>query len=1006
MRKKWKYIKLYIGLLLACFVIPERVFATGESTNEMSGEIEVIMHYSYDDMKDYILAFERKYPNVKVTYTCYPEYEPNLRPRIESGDYGDVIFIPSFFDAVKCETYLEPFGKKEDYDQKYNFLGQGYNHNELIYGIPSYAYLSGFIYNKEVFDKAGVSDIPETIEEFMDAMRLIKEHTDAIPLYTNCVDDWAIQYWEVFPFVDMTGDATYRYHGFIYEENPFRIGTPHYQVYKLLYEMAEERLIEDDPTATNWELSKSMLNEGKIGCVPMGSWAIAQFQNMNRANAKNIGFMPFPNKIDGKQYMTVAVDYSYAITKNSDNKSAARAFIEFMIEESGYALDHQNLSVVKTDPYPDSFQNMDQVVILSNAMASGDSYADYQTLSTNLNLEVADEIQRMVEAGFGIRDEAFDEIIDDWNTRWESSRTQEMRYKTIEIAPDQQTILLMNNAELQLSKAEEDYIKQKKSLKVGYHRYQAPFSYEEQQRFSGLAYELCQMIAVNTGLAMEYYGYDDTVEMIEALNNGDIDVIAALEKTKDFEVVVKYSKNYLEFMNVVVSLDTAHTSDLSDKKAAVVENEANDYWDNVADKMFYPTILDCITSVQNGRADYTITNFYSANYLMKDKEYKNLVMMPSATEGTLHLAFSKTADAALVALCNKCIYGISEGNTQIILQKYMEMKETNITLRRFVETNPILSIMVVIAFFTIVMFAIIFILIEKSKSAKKHAVDVKRYEILSGLSDEYIFDYNCRKEEIYFDPKFAQTFSFGGVVKWHQHTEENTELAQFLEQLKSAKNRDDDIPINFQMNRMNGQKIWYRMLGSTVRDNYGKPIHMIGKLVNIQKEMEEVQNYQSEAETDPLTKLFNRNGFFRRVNPDAQNVMFAVLDIDNFKMVNDSFGHIGGDFILKMLAMKLREEMGEMAIIARYGGDEFIVMLSMVSQTEADFRLKQLVKSMDTEIEYEGKLRKLSISVGAVYIAQMQDIDSVFKKADEVLYNVKEMGKNNYELRVLDDSVI
>lgn len=1007
MKKRWKIIITYICLIFTCLLVPGRVFAEGENTSAISGEIEVIMHYSYDDMKDYIAAFQQKYPNVKVKYTCYPEYEPNIKQRVESGEYGDVLFIPSFFSAAECSQYLEPFGKKDVYAQKYNFLDQGYNYNFLIYGLPSYAYLSGFVYNQEVFDKAGVSDIPETIDEFMDAMRLIKTHTDAIPLYTNCLDDWAIQYWEVFPFVDMTGDATYRYHGYIYEQNPFREGTPHYQVYKLLYELAEERLIEDDPTKTDWEKCKKLLNSGKIGCVPMGSWAISQFQNMNTANAKNIGFMPFPNNIDGKQYMTVAMDYSYAIARNSDNKLAARAFIEFMIEESGYALDHQNLSIVKTDPYPDSFQNMDQVVIMSNAMASATSYTDYQTLSSKLNLECADEIQRVVEAGFGIRNETFDEIMTDWNTRWESSRTEEMRTTTITpVEQEQGATLLLNNEELQLSKTEEDYIQQKGILKVGYHRHQAPFSYEEEKQFTGLAYEMCQTIAANTGLMMKYYGYDSTVQLIDALNSGDIDVIASIEKTTDFEAAVKYSKEYLEYMNVIVAADTAQLADLSEKKAAVVANEANDYWDDVEDKTAYPTVLDCITSVKDGRADYTITNFYSANFLIRDNEYKNVVMMPSASEGTLHLAFSRTADATLVALCNKCIYGISEGSMQILLQRYMEVQSAEVTLRRFVETNPFQSILIITAFFTIVMVAIVIILLEKSKSAKKHAVDVQRYEILSGLSDEYTFDYNCVKEEIYFDPKFAQTFTFGGIVKWNQHCQSNSELAQFLEQLKLAKSKDDDQPLTFSMERANGQKIWYRMLGSTVRNDSGRAMHMIGKLVNIQKEMEEVQNYQNKAETDPLTKLFNRNGFFRRVKPDAKNIMFAVLDIDDFKMVNDNFGHVGGDYVLKMLAMKLREEMGEMAIIARYGGDEFMIMLSQVSKAEADSRLSKLVQSMDTEVEYEGRVRKLSISVGAVYTASMQDVDTLFKKADEVLYDVKEMGKNNYQLKCLDETAI
>lgn len=96
MKKRWKRIILYICIMLTCLITPRWAFAMGENASEISGEIEVIMHYSYEDMKDHIAAFHQKYPNVKVKYTCYADYEPNLTLRLESGDYGDVFFIPSF----------------------------------------------------------------------------------------------------------------------------------------------------------------------------------------------------------------------------------------------------------------------------------------------------------------------------------------------------------------------------------------------------------------------------------------------------------------------------------------------------------------------------------------------------------------------------------------------------------------------------------------------------------------------------------------------------------------------------------------------------------------------------------------------------------------------------------------------------------------------------------------------------------------------------------------------
>ena len=179
---------------------------------------------------------------------------------------------------------------------------------------------------------------------------------------------------------------------------------------------------------SDWEESKSMLNEGKIGCMVIGSWAVSQFKSAG-PNPDNIEFMPFPNVIDGKHYMTVSTDYCYGIASNSGNKTAARAFIDYMINESGYALDNDNLSVVKTDPYPDAFGSMDNVVMLSSRAPSDKDYSTYATLSQQFQPGDPLEIKHVIEAGAGMRDVSFDDIMADWNARWEASRTDEMRLK-------------------------------------------------------------------------------------------------------------------------------------------------------------------------------------------------------------------------------------------------------------------------------------------------------------------------------------------------------------------------------------------------------------------------------------------------------------------------------------------------------------------------------------------------------------------------------------------------
>lgn len=854
------------------------VFASEQEQTGVSGEIEVLMNQNYEVMKKYIDGFEQKYPGVEVKFTYYSDYENEAAKRIQSGDYGDVLLIPGAIQEKNYATYLEPLGTFQQLNLKYNFMDQSKKKDKIVYGIPSFAYLSGIAYNKEVFDEAGITKKPDNINEFIADMQLIRQHTNAIPFYTNYTSDWAMLYWKNFPYIEMTGNASYQYSTFIYEENPFKSGSTHYEVYRMLYDIVSLDFAEEDLTSIGWEKSKSMLNDGQIGCMVIGSWAVAQFKDSG-PNADNIEFMPFPNTIDGKQFVTISADYSYGIAANSTNKAAAHAFVEYMLDESGYALDRDNLSVLRTDPYPDAFGTMGNVVLLSARGAATDKdYNTYVKLSKNLQPGDVEEIKRIIEAGAGLRDEGFDDIMDDWNKRWESSRTEEMK-QDVKSESYQSSAVLMDNSTVMLSEAEEVYISEHPYIRVGYLQNMAPFSYEIDGQPQGLALEMCRIIAQSTGLQLRYQGYPNTQAAVEALQNGDIDMVAAMEKLDDDDARLKYSKEYFTYMNVLAKRPDVDSMNLNDKKAAVVQGEQNFYGNADGNQEVYDTISDCIMSVQKEKTDYTATNYYSANYYITENECDRVDIIPSTSSSTLHLGFLMSADTTLVALCNKCVYSTSQNSMQVAILKYIDPPQKKVTLRRIIETNPMLCIGVLSLFFVVILISALMIMQQRKKMA--------------------------------------------------------------------------------------------------------------------------VYKYQEKAQRDSLTKLYNRNGFHAGLPVRSSEVLFAVLDMDNFKSVNDSLGHEGGDHALMKLARTIEEDLGERALICRYGGDEFMVFMEGVGEDEADSRLRKLVNDMDTEITYDGKTHKLSISVGAVYSETKIETEGLFKMADEVLYQTKERGKNGYHINIV-----
>ena len=123
------------------------------------------------------------------------------------------------------------------------------------------------------------------------------------------------------------------------------------------------------------------------------------------------------------------------------------------------------------------------------------------------------------------------------------------------------------------------------------------------------------------------------------------------------------------------------------------------------------------------------------------------------------------------------------------------------------------------------------------------------------------------------------------------------------------------------------------------------------------------------------------------------------MDIDNFKGVNDTLGHDGGDEALKLLTQKLKEIFEKTAVIARYGGDEFILCVYKSDRQETEKMLEELVKKMDRDFQYGDNHVKLSISLGAVFSEEKIAYEELFRKSDNVLYKVKENGKNNYSIK-------
>lgn len=159
------------------------------------------------------------------------------------------------------------------------------------------------------------------------------------------------------------------------------------------------------------------------------------------------------------------------------------------------------------------------------------------------------------------------------------------------------------------------------------------------------------------------------------------------------------------------------------------------------------------------------------------------------------------------------------------------------------------------------------------------------------------------------------------------------------------------------------------------------------------------------ANTDFLTGLYNRTFFYNYFGkilanlPEDRLLAVSMFDIDNFKVVNDRYGHDFGDVVLVSLARIVKNMIRKDDVFARYGGEEFILVMQNISRDKAHERLNQIREIIrDSVFEHNGNELSVTVSIGVAFYDRNGDTqETIIKKADLALYRAKKNGKNRIE---------
>jgi diguanylate cyclase (GGDEF)-like protein/PAS domain S-box-containing protein len=202
-----------------------------------------------------------------------------------------------------------------------------------------------------------------------------------------------------------------------------------------------------------------------------------------------------------------------------------------------------------------------------------------------------------------------------------------------------------------------------------------------------------------------------------------------------------------------------------------------------------------------------------------------------------------------------------------------------------------------------------------------------------------------------------------------------------------------------------GQYIWMVITVALVRDEEGRALYLIMQFQDISERRELAGRLEYLVDHDFLTGLHNRRHFEQKLAQEVERAArygstgaVLLIDVDNFKMVNDTFGHLAGDDLLKGIAGLLKDRMRHTDILARVGGDEFAVLLPQTSATQATAAADDFVTALDKQA---AMLANESIHITAsVGVAAFDHIceGEVLARADAAMYAAKHAGRNRYSV--------
>lgn len=414
----------------------------------------------------------------------------------------------------------------------------------------------------------------------------------------------------------------------------------------------------------------------------------------------------------------------------------------------------------------------------------------------------------------------------------------------------------------------------------------------------------------------------------------------------------------------------------------------------------------------NKRMDAIISNTPGSNYKYEVSKPETIVFFKQSNQ--LIVGYT---EQEIISLISKDIYTlISKEDYEILLNSLEGLKPHKVVTNTYRIKNKYNQIQWIYDQRQIIRednlmkyYVEVMDITELKKVQEQLLISEERYQMILKETESVIFEWNTYTDQITFSDLWTNKYGYPKqidnfllITSQRFNQKENTYIP-LIEDMVSGRIENDQIECV--LPKISGEEVWVKIFAKAILNEQGYLLRIVGSISDISQEKQKSLQLLERAQRDGLTNVYNRMTLetliTKELNDDPRQChMMYVIDIDDFKLINDTLGHSCGDEALTKFTHVLMSNFRENDIIGRLGGDEFVVLMRYPHQNPE----QQIERKCERFLSSISKIRltkddtfRIHCSIGvAIYPIDGTTYEELFDCADHYLYEAKKNGKNTY----------